>query len=150
MAIYGRQPRQSMAGYLKFARALTIDQWQAESQKGFLLKFLDNVQDTFWKREPMSSIGERLRLELPGDSDMCSLHNVSISEDRCSLFFSFEYGVFTERYARLDELDEEPVERSVDGEQGYYLLDVSLMLHIDDELVVSSEVLDICSQTSDE
>jgi hypothetical protein len=142
-----------MAGYLKYARALTADQWQAEWQSGFIWQALERVRETFWQHELVSSIGERLCLEFPGDFDMASpiLHNVSINELRCSLFISFQYGVFSQRYShRRGSSDaDEPVETSDDGEQDYYLFDVSVMLHIDDERHVSSELVDICSQSSE-
>jgi hypothetical protein len=143
-----------MSGYLAYARALTADQWQDELVSDFIWQAVERVRETFWQREPMSSIGQRLCLELPGDFDMASpiLENVSVDELRCSLFISFQYGAFSKPYSahlRNSTAAEEPVETSVDLESDYYLFDVSVMLHIDDELHVCTEITDVCAQTPD-
>ena len=136
-----------LVGYLAYARALTEDQWQDEFHNGFLWKAFEREIDALWKRPPMSSAAKRLCLDLPGDSDVATLHNVSMSSDKCWLFITFEYGVWSEPYTSSNA--EERVETSDDGERDFYLFDISMVLDIDADLHVSSELVDICAQSSE-
>ena len=140
-----------MPGYLKYARGLTFEQWrEAFLTDGPLSRAIIREMDSFPEREPMRSFVDGLSLELPANPDGWDIHNVSISDASCSLFVSFEYGAFSEKFSGGAIAGAEPVETDVAGDQDYYLFDVSAVFHVnDDGNVVSSEILDVCAQTHD-
>jgi hypothetical protein len=137
----------AMSGYLTFAKTLTLQQWRKEIF-GRLWEQIEREIDLVACLDPMLSIARELELDLPGNDDIWDVHNVTISEDSCSVFVSFEYRVSTYPYVRrpATNVGPEPVETNVAGDRYYYLFDVSVMFQINNNADVSMEILDICAQ----
>jgi hypothetical protein len=146
-AFSSRRYHSAMSGYLTYAKTLTLHQWREEIF-GRLWKQIEREIDLMACLDPVLSIARELELDLPGDADIWDVHNVTISKDSCSVFMSFEYGVFTYPDVRrpATNVGPEPVETNVAGDRYYYLFDVSVVFQINDNADVSIEILDICAQ----
>jgi hypothetical protein len=154
-----------MAGFIKNAKSLTLDQWRAEiwvsdksaQREGPLWKDIIQEITSFPRREPVRSFVASLGLdeygiEAPFDPDWI-IHNVIISDHLCSFPITIYFFGTTKVYRTgMEEIVcvvETPKGRLIldDADAHLCVVGVEAVLHINDNATMSSEIVEVFTGT---